>query len=215
MRKLLAGLVVLVVFAICSSSYGHVVVYNMSIPVKAVNSDSNDRLMNVSTKGVLIMDIDEIDEGEFELEANLLLYGKELDGDKVYALLSTNDGNDFLGIDVWEEGEVFAVDFWSDTCLFNFESLIVGKEKTTKLGLGAADDNDIATRLDGVLWVWEGMLFSFDQDLTGTASVSATLNVKQSKASQEEGATLGQVTDDVIADLLKRHTKVNLPVCED
>jgi hypothetical protein len=218
MKKLFGVLVLLTMSAVCSSSFGYILVYDLTMPVKGVDAGANNTAMVVPLKGFLVMDVNEANEAAFVVEANLIMYGKVLNN-KVYEVLSTNDANDFLGIDVSEQGEFFIVDLWSDNCLFNFESLILGKEKTSKFRLvptATADNNDVATNLKGVIWVWDGMLLSLSQDITGTGDVSATLNRPHTaSANLEEGLTIGAVTNDLIQDFKGKFTKVNLPVCDE
>jgi hypothetical protein len=216
MRKFRAVLITLAILAVCTPSYGVIVTYKMDMPVRAVDSDTNNTLIKVNAKAFLVMDITETEEGVFDVDANLIIYGKEPDKDKVFAVLSTNDGNDFLNIDVWEEGEIFVVDFWSDNCNFNFEGIMLGKEKTAKFNLGLQADNDIAFSMNGVIEIWEGMLFSTAQDLTGTGTISATLDRPHTASTDpEEGTTLEAVTNDLIEDFLGKFTNANPPPCED
>jgi hypothetical protein len=215
MRKLLAGLAVLAVLGICSPSYGYILTYSGSISVKGVDVNDNNSTTTIPLKAFLVLDVNEANENFIVADANLLLYGKDPNKNKVYVLISTIDDRDLLSVNVVEDGEVFVVDLTSNNCVFNFELLMMGPEKSSKFNLVGADNNDVARALKGVFLESNLMLLSNEQNLTATGIVSMTLDPKHTASAKlEEGATLGDVTNDLIEDFLGKFTKVNLPECD-
>jgi hypothetical protein len=216
MRKLLAGLAVLAVLGICCPSYGYILTYSGTIPVKGVDVNDNNTPEAIPLKAFLVLDVNEANENFIVADANLLLFGKDPNKNKVYVLLSSNDGNDFLGVNIVEDGETFVVRLTSVNCAFNFDLLMMGAEKPSKFNLIRGDNNDVAKSMKGAFLEFNHMLLSRGQNLTATGTVSMTLDAKHTaSANAEEGTTVGRVTNDLIEDFLGKFAKVAIPACND
>jgi hypothetical protein len=184
--KRFAGLIVLLVmFGLCSSSYGFLLVYKISTTVKGVDYETPTR---IALKGYLIMDFN--DEGIIQ-DANLLIYGKDTGGDKVYYQLNYSDTSAFLDIDVFSMGDYQFIDFWTpgEENPYYFEGFMMGKTKTKDIG-----DSylwSISSSLKGSFIVWRYMLLDPAQDISGTSNISAKLDSKTTKT-----LNLGSKTQD-------------------
>jgi len=193
MRKLLALFVMLVVLGVCAQSYGFLVVYNVSCPVKGVDDTT---AVTIPLKGYLVLNLDDVD-GDL-VDANLILYGKDSDKNKVYVVLNDSDSNDFLDISIQRQGEqvIVGIDAGGP---FDFESLMLGKVKATNVGL--ADKQDIPGSLKGVIAVWDGILLDTGQDVTATGNISATNWSGATKYINKEGWTQDQTVTQLRTDL--------------
>ena len=184
MRKLLAGMVVLVMFGMCASSYGYFLIYKVSTSVKGVDDET---ATTVPMKGYFILNFDDF--GGFQ-DANLVMYGKNPDKEKVYVVLNYT-GNEYLDVGVWEKGDYCFLELGGNYS-FAFGGLLSGKMKAKDIGLD--DDVDVANSMKGVFWVEEGMLLDSSQDISGTANISATLWMLATKGSNEDPVTWTQDT---------------------
>ena len=172
MRKLLACLIVLVVFGICSPSFGYLLLYKVSTTVKGADDDTGEQV-RIPLKGYLLLNLD--DNNDID-DANLILYGRDTDREKKYVMLNYSDSADLLGADLWYVGDFVFVDLWGRDA-FGFEIFFSGKTKLRNVGLGSDEKKSIARSIKGVTIVWDGFLLgpSDDQEVSGTAKASATL----------------------------------------
>jgi hypothetical protein len=205
MKKLMTGLVVLMMLSICASSFGYILVYNVSASVKGADDDT-DLKTTVPLKGYMIINLDNTTS---ELvDANLILYGKDANTptkQKVYVELNYSDIADLLGMDIWTIGDFLFVDFWGRSP-FDFEAIVSGTMKTKTVGpLVTPTLQDVASSLKGSMLVWDGFLLGpADQDVSGvSSSVSATLNNSATKWAngdndEDEVKTQDQVVDEAL-----------------
>jgi hypothetical protein len=173
MKRLLAGLGVLVMLGMCASSFGYILVYNVSTTVKGADYDT-DAKVSIPLKGYLVLNLDDSD-GDL-IDANLIMYGNDANTpkkQKVYVQLNYSDSADDLGADVWYVADYMFVDFWGRSP-WDFEIMLQGKAKWRDIG--AADTQWVASSIKGVNLVWDGFLLGpGDQEVSGTANASATL----------------------------------------
>ena len=174
MRKLSACLVVLVVFGICSPSFGYMLLYKVSTTVKGADDDTGEKV-RIPLKGYLLLNINEYDE---IADANLILYGKDTDGARKYVQLNHSDSDQLLGADdeIWYAGDMAFVGIWGNAP-FDFEIFLSGKAKWRNVGLGDEEEKFVARSIKGVTIIWADFVLgsSADQDILGSANASATL----------------------------------------
>jgi len=173
MKKLVSGLVVLVMFGVCASSYGYFLIYKVSSPVKGAD-DVAGTMLTIPLKAYLVLNINDTDDTIDD--ANLILYGKDSAKNKVYVELNISDDNEFLDGEVWEMGGCLFVDFWTYenlTSPFYFEGFMFGKLKEKDIGL--VMPYEVAGSLKGAFMVWGDMLLDSNQDIAGTGNIKASL----------------------------------------
>jgi len=175
----MALFIVLVMLGICSSSYGLFLVYKVSTSVKGVD-DVAGTAIAVRLNAYLLMNFD--DEGMFQ-DANLILYGKDAHGRKVYFQLNDSDSNDFLDIGMQVVGHpelYFVVGIWAYGVdnPFEFEGCMSGKMKARDIGFGPQEQWIVPSSFKGVFTSWYDMLLDKDQDIYGTGNLSVKLDNK-------------------------------------
>ena len=128
------------------------------------------------------------DEGVIQ-DANLLIYGKDAGGWKVYYQLNNTGTNNYLAIDVFKMGNYSFIDFWTpgDGNPFYFEGFMMGKAKAKDIG--EPDLWQVASSLKGSFIVWMNMLLDPSQDIAGTSNISATLDNATTKMFNSQGRT--------------------------
>jgi hypothetical protein len=195
MRRLMAGLVVLVILGICSPSFGYLLLYKVSTTVRGADDDTGEKA-TVPLKGYLLLNLD--DNNNID-DANLILYGKDTDKEKKYVLLNDSDTASYLWQDNWYIGDFMFVDFGGQNG-FNFEIFLSGKTKLKNVGLGNDEKKSIASSIKGVTIAWDGFLLgsSDDQDVSGSAKARALLWKAAIKAINDPDETWTQ--DEVIVD---------------
>lgn len=225
MKKLMAGLVLLVMLGVCSSSFGYILVYNFSATVKGVdvtnttiNPDGNSPV-TIPLMGYVIVDLD--DTTSDLLDANLIIYGKDSNTpkkQKVYVQLNYSGSGIRFNDEAWSLGNYFFVHSWPEDP-FNFSCLISGKAKTQNVG-PLVDSQYIASSYNGVMIVFDGFLLgpNAHQSVSGTANnLSEPLNVLETKwangnNNQHAIKTLDQVVAKIIGELeLKGYKPAVLP----
>ena len=211
MKRLLACLIVLVVFGICSPSFGYMLLYKVSTTVKGADDDTGEKV-RIPLKGYLLLNLD--DNNNID-DANLILYGRDTDREKKYVMLNYSDSADLLGADLWYVGDFVFVDIWGRDA-FNFEIFFSGKTKLRNVGLGSDEKKSIARSINGVTIVWEDFLLgpSDDQEVSGSAKASATLWTRAIKTINDPDDTLTQdEAVDLLIDILedKNYEAATLP----
>jgi len=199
-KLLLTGMVVLVMFGICSSSFGdYFLIYNVSTTMKGIDFDI-DSQVSAPVKGYLLV---KLDDSDAILDANLILYGNDANTPKkvkVYAQLNSSDSstNNYLDWDtdksVGLKGTYVFTNVWTYGNIlspFDFEWLIMGKQVVKNVGT-LAGNRPVVSSAKGVLMVWSGMLLDYDQDLEGTSNISLTLNMSYTKAVNDSEPTWTQ-----------------------
>ena len=100
MKKLLALIVVVAILGICPSTKGLLLVYRVSSSVKGVDGTAGVTL-TVPLRAYLVMDFNE---RRVYRDANMLMFGTDKDGSKVYYQLNDSDSNNLLDTGVWNKG---------------------------------------------------------------------------------------------------------------
>ncbi len=175
MRRISTVLVVLSMLAMCTTSFGFFLIYNVSTSVKGVDSYADTKAA-VPLKGYLLINFD-ID-GE-PIDGNLILYGKDANvpvKQKVYVIFNYGS-EESLDVDTTEAdlGGQFFMDIIGSGNL-SFSILLGGKLVSKDVGL---DENVVLPpSLKGNIQVRGGYLLgpSTSQDIWGTANISVTLN---------------------------------------
>jgi hypothetical protein len=176
MRRISAALVVLVMLAMCALSFGnYFLIYNVSATVNGADDDTGVKT-TVPMKGYLVVNLTD-DDGDF-VDANLILYGNDSSTpkkQKVYVVLNYNS-DEFLDVESRVIGDFAFMDI-TGSGPFNFEMLISGKQTLKDIGKGTLDKKNVPSSIKGNLIVRTGFLLGPDaeQDVAGTANVSATL----------------------------------------
>ena len=113
-------------------------------------------------KGYLVLNLNDSDDSL--VDANLIMYGKNTSGTKVYVVLdSTDDPNtDMLDASVWYIGDLMFINFWAYESPFYFEILMHGRAAWRDIGFGIFDEEWVASSVRGVNMVWEGFLLGPD-----------------------------------------------------
>jgi hypothetical protein len=166
--------VTLIMSWFCSSSFGYLLLYNVSMTVNGADVNVSSRV-TIPLKGYLLLNLD--DSNEF-VDANLMLYGRDADSKKKYVILDYNDGTGDLNTAVWYIGNTVFIDLrTSGTSPFDFEIFLSGRTWLQNVGLGRDHKKSIAGSLAGVTTVRHLYVLGPDahQDVSGSATVTATL----------------------------------------
>jgi hypothetical protein len=175
----MAGLVVLVMAMVCTSSYGVILgyslVYNLSASVKGAD-DNTDLKATIPLKGYLVLYLSSPTSVE---DADLILYGKDANTptkQKVYVDIGYDSMTDEHYVDIQQIGDYVFLDIYEYSGVFYFEMFVMGKWKEKSIG-PLVDSEDVAGSMKGSMIVWGGLLLGPPgQDVSGTANVSLTLN---------------------------------------
>ncbi|MGA2680104.1 MAG: hypothetical protein ABSF37_12520 [Sedimentisphaerales bacterium] len=171
MKMLKVWVVVLVLLAVSTPSFGYILVYNALSRIKAIDSVANS-LVGIAVRGYLILDINDTD-GDVDA-SYWLIYGKDGDGTKVYTWAEP----DQLQLSVSGKCQSVSMDTedgWSIT--------VVGKITNKAIGL-AAGKQLIAYSMSGnlIIPMDGGVVLNDNQSLTGSGTISITLNSTKTKA---------------------------------
>jgi|WetSurSiteA1Bulk_404760.scaffolds.fasta_scaffold73923_1 hypothetical protein len=179
MRRLLGLAVLFVVLYMCVPSYGYFLIYNISTTVKGAD-DATGKTVTIPMKGTLVMNID--DSCDTLVDANLILYGKNASGQKVYVQLNYSDSDKFLRGGIWYVGNSMFIDFRGEPP-FGFEILLQGKSSLKDIGKGTGNKKSVPSSMNGVAMLWDSFVLGPDanQAVSGTANASATLWVEITK----------------------------------
>ena len=149
------------------SSGNYLLIYNASFTVKGVD---NVTPATARLKAYIVMDFDESHDNH--VDTNMIMYGKNTAGSKVYVCLNEYDSNDFLDMSANVEGQHIVFDF--DTAdPFNFDGMFLGKRKMKDIGL--VEDMNVAGSMKGVIRSLGGVFLDEGQEIRGTATMSASL----------------------------------------
>jgi hypothetical protein len=161
--------------------------------VKGADCAKNAKV-TIPLKGYLVLNI--ADGNNALVDANLILYGKNTSKKNVYAQLSQSDSNNSLGTGLRYIGNDMFVGFWTDD-LCRFEMLLSGKAVSKDIGLETSGKKLVASSIKGVNTVWWGFLLGpySNQDVSGTANVSATLWTAETRYANEHGWTQDQIIE--------------------
>ncbi|MGA2093482.1 MAG: hypothetical protein ABSH16_08770 [Sedimentisphaerales bacterium] len=206
MKKLMAGLVVLVFLGMSALSFGngtYILIYNISASVKGADDDTG-LAATIPLKGYLILNLSA---PTTVVDANLILYGKDTTKAKVYVNLGYNTPTDQHFVDIRQVGDFFFLEIgeYTDAGPFYFDVFVMGKWKEKSVGPLVAGNKAVASSMKGIFVVWDGFLLgpSADQDISGTSNISLTLNASGTKWAngnneEDEIKTPAQIVDEVI-----------------
>ena len=193
--------------AVCTSSYGYFLIYNLSGTIKGVDDGAK---VSIPFKGYLVMAFND-DTDLFE-DSNMIIYGKNPAKTKVYVQLNENGTNQFLESDIWHPDIKDFYEFGGESP-FGFMATMMGDIKSTDIGTDVP--RTIATRLKGVITSREGMLLDINQEISGIGTISASLYTVATKAVNDFFAPWTQ--DEVLEELRvileedKGYTPVSIP----
>ncbi|MGA2679255.1 MAG: hypothetical protein ABSF37_08140 [Sedimentisphaerales bacterium] len=184
MKKLSAILIVLVVFLMCSPSFGYTLIYNVSVPVKGADATSGLKI-SAPMRAILILSIDtlitSID------DANLIIYGNDTNvpkKQKVYVEYDFTTMDEFHYAILRTLGGYYFVDISAYTDIVSLEGFMMGKWKTQDVGPLLGGRQDVAGSLKGGFAIRDGFLLGpvdLMQDISGTADISASLWTSMTK----------------------------------
>jgi len=173
MRKLLGLVILCAILSICAQSYGYFLVYDISSTIHGSDKDINAKI-TIPLKGYLVLKLS--DGNNAVIDANLILYGKDIYGYKVYYLLDPVDGNNQFKAETRYIGrEVYIAVLGGNP--YHFEMMLSGTTSSRDIGFGADYTRNVAGSLKGVNTIWTGFVLGpYDgQDVSGTANASAVL----------------------------------------
>jgi hypothetical protein len=185
MKRLLGLAVLFVVLCVSVPSYGYTgyyyLIYNVSTTVTG-GDNSTDAKVTIPLKGYLVLEF--ADGCDTLADANLILYGNDANTpkkQKVYFQLNKSDDNAFLEAHVWHVSDLIFVDFWG-RLPSDFEITLQGKTAAKDIGWGTTHKKQVASSIKGVTIAWDGFLLGpAGQDVSGTATASASLDLKTTK----------------------------------
>jgi hypothetical protein len=207
MRRLLAGLVVLAVFALCTLSYGainsghYVLVYKSTLTAAKTVFDANNpvNLLSVSFPGYLAVDIcDTADANKGRVfDSYGVIYNQK---DKVYKLIPNA-----VNISPHDPCNVEMLTF----TVSNFGVDVVGKGKATKVyepdkkNPNTLVKKYVPTSMKGQGWFDEFNLSDSNMLFLGTAAASLTLDAKLTASANSDGNNVDEVTNTITQLILK------------
>jgi hypothetical protein len=194
MKRLLGLAVLFVVLCVSVPSYGYFLVYNVSYTVNGADK-STDAKVTIPLKAYLVVNLD--DSNDELVDANLILYGNDASTpkkQKVYDQLNYTGIPGRLGGHVWYVSDLIFLDFWG-RLPSDFEITLQGK--TASKDIGTVNKKQAAGSVKGVSIVWDGALLGPDpnQDVSGTATASASLNTAGTKSINQHGWTQDQIIE--------------------
>jgi hypothetical protein len=208
MKMLSALFVALVILGICTSSYGYFLVYNLSGTIRGVD-DAN--AVTIPFGGYLVMNFN--DGTNSLVDANMIIYGRDPNGHKVYVRLNSHDSNEFLDAHILPR-DVRNFYVLNGESPFGFRSVIMGNVNRTTIG--PSNRRYIAPALKGVIREEEGIFLDLEHDLAGVGSISASLYTTETKMFNDPGTlwTQDTIIDELKGILAEKHytyTEVNKP----
>jgi hypothetical protein len=191
MKMLSVLFAALVILAASTSSYGYFLVYNLSGTTRGVE-DSNK--VTIHFKGYLVMNFN--NDSNSLVDSNMIIYGRDPNGDKVYVQLNASDANEFLDANILtrEIRNFYALD---GNLPFGFRSLLMGSVHRTTIG--PANRKNIATTLSGAIRQETGIFLVLEHNLTGLGWMSASLFGSKTRLSNDPATEATQ--DTIINDL--------------
>jgi hypothetical protein len=212
MKRVLTLLVVLAVLGMCAPSYGYFLIYKLTSTMRVIDY-TTDSSGNLPVKGYLVVDISDED-GDL-LDANMVFYGKDDNGDKTYFVQEYDtDGfdmdwdvaGDYLGVDIWNDNEE----------PFDYELTLTGvlKNKNVGFGNGSADRRSAPNNLKGTMVSWWDTIFDIDQELFGSGEATMTFVIGLTKAANKaEGTTMDDILTGIVDDLQdKGYEELLMPI---
>ena len=190
MKRLAMLCVFAAVLGVCSQSFGYVLVYDIWGQAKSVDITTNamDRTM---IRGSLVMDIDEAQ--GFATEATLVLYSRMWRGPGVYTISNS------VGINLYGNSVTAVMDTSSmGGQIIMTGSLGWGFGRNIGLNIGLAGRKNVANTLDGSIHLNGGVLFDANEALVGAGTMSATLNLQDTRDANRNANSVSTVVDGII-----------------
>ncbi len=195
MKRLSALFVVLVMLGMCTSSYGYFLIYNLSSTIKGID-DIN--VVTIKFKGYLVMNLD--NDTNSLIDANMIIYGRDPNGHKVYVQLNSSDSNDFLDSSTVERGNKRHFYRLNGKSPFDFDSFMMGTVRSTNIGLSKRIL--LAPSLKGYITGEDGIFLGLNQKIAGTGTISASLYTIATKGVNDQLDPITPRTQDGIIDAL-------------
>ena len=213
MKKLLALLVLLMVFGLSVPSYGnYILIYRAIISGRALNVDENT-LSSGKMKAFLVIEIDDSEEPDYYAtigDASLVLYDR-VPGPKYYAELDNDEGPLKVSLTLTPEAgneDLAAIELWQEDNDTYWWAMLTGKLKVINVGLGGK--SVAPTSLSGRMLI-DGSFFD-QADLMGSADIVANLDKSLTKKANQAELDAEEVIFDTggIIDILEHKGFVNI-----
>jgi hypothetical protein len=186
MKKLSALFVVLVMLGICTSSYAYFLIYKLSGTIRGVmysRSDTNTigiddtNAVTIPFKGCLVMNLalDEVNDTNTLIDANMIIYGRDANNHKVYVQLNSSDSNEFLDSYILERGNKRHFYRLNGMSPFDFNAFMMGDVHSVNIGLPHGYRILLASSLKGPIAAGYGIFLDLDQEIAGAGNISASL----------------------------------------
>jgi len=183
MKRLSALFVVLIMLGICTPSYGYFLIYKLSGTIRGIIYNPSDTIKGVDDtnrvtipfKGLLVMNIalDEVNDTNTLIDANLIVYGKDANNHKVYVQLNASDSNGFLDPFILERGNKRHFYKLNGNSPFDFNSFMMGN--VGKVNIGLTKRILLAPTLRGTITAEDSVFLDLDHKITGVGTISASL----------------------------------------
>jgi hypothetical protein len=190
MKRLAVLSVVLVVLGVCVPSYAYVLVYDVFGTVRAVDIEADD-VDRTTVRGSLVVDINE-DEG-MAVSAELVLYGRDAGNTRVYIV------TDAVNMALYNSQGVVVMDDGQGVSM-----VMTGQRARRVTNIGLSQGKRVISVLDGSILIRESALFDVDRVLFGSGSMSAMINLQQTRSANRATEAVSSVVDDIIGRLEAR-----------
>ena len=194
----MAMFAVLVMLAVCPSSYGYFLVYHLYGSLKGTEGSVDIEKETTNFDGYLVMNID-VNTNAL-IDANMIIYGRDPNHHRIYVLLNSTDSNGFLDASILYRDDRNFYEL-NGNPPFDFRIFMRGNVHNTYIGL--SHNERITSSLSGVITNEEGMLLAVGQELAGTGNVSASLYTLATRSSNNPNNIFAPWTQDEIVDALK------------
>jgi hypothetical protein len=192
MKRLAVLCVLAAMLGVCSQSYGYVLVYDVYGQVKAIDTQTNT-MTRTMVWGKLVVDMDE--EQGLATAANLVLYNRNRSGQGVYTIY------DSMGITIYGNSVAAVI----DTSSTGGQIIMTGGiGRMFGINIGLGNRKNVASTLDGSIHFNGGILFETDQSLIGAGSMTATLNLQQTRDANRNSSSVVDMVDGIITRLQNR-----------
>ena len=153
----------------------------------------------------------EYDDSEDNLvDVNLILYGKDPDGEKVFIQLNEYDSIDLLDVTSHTDSptDTYNALRIESPALIGINSVLIGKRRFRDVG---ADEPKFVTgSFKGVLSVWSGLFLYEEQQLWGTCNIRITLMPSATRELNGLGWTKEIILENIKNELLEDYTEFDL-----
>ena len=186
MKKLSALFVVLIMLGICTSSYGYFLIYKLSGTIRGAMYNRSDtktigiddtNAVTIPFKGLLVMNLalDEVNDTNTLIDANMIIYGRDTNDHKVYVQLNSSDSNEFLDAFILERGNKRHFYGLNGKSPFDFNAFMIGDVHSINIGLPHGYRILLASSLKGSITGGYGIFLDLDQEIAEVGNISASL----------------------------------------